>query len=92
MQIDPAAVTVNFFDPSTQLFSQSGDCPEEDFSDIFRCYVGEAAMWRDYLLLQHEAAGCGQWNYARLDNCNNCRFKSLCPALSGTPPSEEFSI
>ena len=92
MQISPSAVQVNFFDPVRRSFLPAGDTPEEDFSITFQALTGEAAMWRDYLLLQHDAAECGKWHYARLDNCDKCRFRKLCPALTGTPLPDELSI
>ena len=88
MQIAPSAVRVNFFDPVNKLFPPENDLPEEDFAITFRALAGEAAMWRDYLVLQHDAAKYGKWHYARLDNCNNCRFRKLCPALEGKPLPE----
>ena len=92
MQIAPDAVKVNFFDPVQMIFELDMPEPEEDFGNIFRSLAGEAAMWRDYLLQQHQDAGCGKWHYARKDNCNSCRFKNLCPALNGTPLPETLSI
>jgi hypothetical protein len=92
MHIAPEVVNVNFFDPVRRCFDTSAGYPEEDFGNIFRSLAGEAAMWRDYLVMQHEAAVCGKWHYARKDNCSSCRFKNLCPALNGTPLPEELSI
>ena len=90
MQISPDAVVVNFFDPVRRVFLPAAEFPEEDFAVTFQALTGEAAMWRDYLLFQHEAAGCGKWHYARLDNCDKCRFKKLCPAITGTPLPEDL--
>ena len=92
MQIAPAAVKVNFFDPVQMVFADNNLYPEEDFGNIFRSLAGEAAMWRDYLLMQHNAAANGEWLYARKDNCGSCRFKELCPVLTGTPLPDDFSI
>ena len=92
MQIAPEAVHVNFFDPVQMVFTGKLPYPEEDFSNIFRCLAGEAAMWRDYLIMQHNAAASGEWLYARKDNCGSCRFRYLCPALNGTTLPEDFSI
>ena len=92
MQIAPDLVNVNFFDPVQMVFTEDPPYPEEDFSGIFRSLSGEAAMWRDYLLQQHDAAKDGKWLYARKDNCGSCRFKDLCPALSGTPLQDDLSI
>ena len=92
MQIAPAAVKVNFFDPVKLEYLSGEDLNEEDFSVIFRSLAGEAAMWRDYLVMQNESARFGKWHYGRWDNCCSCRFKDLCPALKGTPLPEEVSI
>ena len=92
MQISPAVVKVNFFDPSTQNFVCGDELPQqEDFAVIFRSLIGEAAMWRDYLVTQNQSASFGKWHYARWDNCHSCRFKELCPALKGTALPEEVS-
>ena len=92
MGIAPEQVTVNFFDPLSCSWLEDRNGDAEDFTTVFRQLSGEAAMWRDYLLLQHRDAPQGIWHYPRKDNCSKCKFKSLCPALSGTPLPECYSI
>ncbi|MBO5721683.1 MAG: hypothetical protein J6S19_01095 [Lentisphaeria bacterium] len=65
---------------------------DENFEDVFRKLSGEAAMWRDYLITQHCDCKSGKWNYARVDNCPECRFKEICPARHGTAINIDDSI
>lgn len=64
----------------------------ENFEDVFRKLSGEAAMWRDYLVKQHSDGKIGKWNFARTDNCPECRFKEICPARNGTAINIDDSI
>ena len=63
-----------------------------DFRQLFGQLSGEAAMWRDYLIMQTNDAACGQWHYAQLDKCSGCRFCGICPAQAGTAEPAGSSI
>lgn len=92
MNIAPEMVAVNFFDPLSGEWQTDEGGDGEDFGTVFLKLAGEAAMWRDYLLLQYRDAAQGIWHYARKDNCSKCKFKSVCPAISGTPQPECCSM
>ena len=79
MRISPEAVLVHNHDLFTRKF-QTVERSCEDFRDVFLKFAGEAAMWRDYLLLQERDAENNIWHYARKDRCSCCRFEQLCPA------------
>ncbi len=85
--IEPAAVAVEFYDPQLGT-ARAGTESGADFAVMFRQLSGEAAMWRDYLVRQYDAAASGLWRYARFDHCGACRFMEICPARDGTPEPE----
>jgi len=88
MRIPPEAVQVNFYDPASGVVIRD-ETPGEDFTELFDIFMQEAAMWRDYLVSQQQAAQLGQWNFMNQNNCGKCRFRKLCPALTGTPEPAE---
>ena len=79
MRIAPELVAVHNYDLQTQQYTLVGRSGE-DFREVFLKLAGEAAMWRDYLLRQAEAAAQNNWLYARKENCRYCRFSAVCPA------------
>ena len=91
MHIAPEAVQVNFLDLRSGELVCNIAC-DEDFGTMYRQLAGEAAMWRDYLVMQNKNGKLGKWLHCRLENCGYCRFSGLCPAVSGTPEPENRSI
>ncbi len=91
MQIAPELVRIVNYDCRS-----AGECEiaqsQENFTEVFVQLNTEAEMWRDYLLKQKRDGVNGIWHYARKDHCQYCRFKELCPALSGTAEVENDSI
>ena len=91
MHIALSAVQIDHFDLQKLIWSvvpASG----EDFTKVFHQLHGEAVMMRDYLEKQSRCARQGEWLYAQLDKCEFCRFRSLCPARSGTVEEINRSI
>ena len=91
MHIPPEAVKIIFYTPASGEAAELQESSEE-FAAVYHKLSSEAAMWRDYLLLQQRDSSAGNWHYARFDNCARCRFKALCPARTGTPETEQNSI
>ena len=90
MGIAPEQVQVIFDYGNGFAVAPDDDLP--DFRRLFSQLSGEAAMWRDYLILQQNDAVFGKWHYAQFDKCANCRFYGICPAQTGTAEPTESSI
>lgn len=90
MSIAPAQVQV-IFDFGNDFGSVTDDAAA-DFRQLFGQLSGEAAMWRDYLIMQQSDAAFGKWHYAQFDKCANCRFCGICPAQTGTAEPAVSSI
>lgn len=74
----PEAIRMEYYDPAAGTLTADAGT-DEDFAAMFQALAGEAALWRDCLEAQAEAAPAGRWLHSRTDHCSRCRFAGLCP-------------